>query len=336
MKDSITEYRSIQLSLLKDLIRVCDEHGLKYYAFFGTLLGIVRNEGYLTWDDDVDIAMPYEDYAELCRHADWFSSEDFLQTPLEPGLVRYAKLRRNGTTEFRESLVKELKNGGHHGISIDIIPLSEIPGSDSYCTPTLLGREKKEAVFLKSWLEPAGKGIFEGITVKIPAKPRKILTEVYDDWAWPHGVMDCRPVHWFFDTRKGYEQYVKRYTGMLEDIERKKIFLFGAADSLRIWLERFGLKDQVICTFDNDRHKWGKKFFDVEVRDPSLLPSLIDDNSRVIIVSLWHQEIGMQLEKSGIMDYYVYLDDYYDENVGNKVIRREDENYRGKDIPKWG
>lgn len=48
---------------------------------------------------------------------------------------------------------------------------------------------------------------------------------------------------------------------------------------------------------------WGKKAYDVEVCDPSTLPGMLDDNSRVIIVSLWHQEIGRQLEKMGIRDY---------------------------------
>ena len=47
--------------------------------------------------------------------------------------------------------------------------------------------------------------------------------------------------------------------GMLDDIEGKRIYLFGAADSMRIWIERFGIKDQVVCAFDNDSSKWGKK-----------------------------------------------------------------------------
>ncbi|MBQ9437916.1 MAG: hypothetical protein IJU50_06250, partial [Lachnospiraceae bacterium] len=126
-----------------------------------------------------------------------------------------------------------------------------------------------------------------------------------------------------------------RYTGMLEGIEGKKIYLFGAADSLRIWLERFGRRDQVVCTFDNDPGKWGSRAYGVEVRNPAELPQLLDADSRIIIVSLWHQEIGRQLEKMGIDDYYVYLDDYYDEKVGNKVVRREDSGFDEKKIPMW-
>ena len=62
---------------------------------------------------------------------------------------------------------------------------------------------------------------------------------------------------------------------------------------------------------------------------------MYDKDSCIIIVSLWHQEIGRQLEAMGIDDYYVYLDDYYDEKVGNKVVRREDLENGEKKIPKW-
>ena len=336
MTDNLTKLREVQLELLESFMNVCKEHDLKWYVFFGTLLGSVRSEGYLTWDDDIDVVMPMEDYIQLCGHGEWFDASRYmLQTPLDYGLGRFAKLRKNGTTAFRESFLEELRKEGHHGISIDIIPLAEIPGADCYHTPTLLGAEKREAVYLKSWFEPCGTGKFEHLTVRVPAKPRKTLTEVYGDWYWPNGVMESRPTYWFFDTETGYEHYVRRYAGMLDDIADKKIFLFGAADSLRIWLERFGLRDQVVCTFDNDPNKWGSSSYGVKVCDPKELPSLLDERSRVIIVSLWHQEIGRQLERMGINDYFVYLDDYLDEKVGNKVVRREDTEDGDKKIPKW-
>ena len=334
MINNVTRLREIQLELLKEFIYVCKAHDLKWYAFFGTLLGAMREEGFLPWDDDVDVVMPIEDYRTLCQHKEWFRDSYFLQTPLDEGLPTIAKLRKNGTTAFRSSLESSLAAGGHMGIPIDIIPLSEMPGSGTYCTPTL-GAAKRDAVYLKEWFEPAGIAKFEDMTLRVPKKPRKILTEVYEGWAWPAGADRCRPTFWFFDTETDYSVYVKRYTGMLDDIDGKKIYLFGAADSLRIWLERFGRRDQVVCTFDNDPGKWGKKVFDVEVRNPDTIPSLLDENSRLITVSIWHQEIGRQLERMGIKDYYVYLDFYLDEKVGNKVVRREEMPGGQMTIPKW-
>lgn len=334
MIDNISKLRQIQLELLDEFSKVCEAHNLKWYAIFGTLLGVIREEGFLPWDDDIDVVMPLEDFRTLCLHKEWFDDRYYLQTPLDEGLIRMAKLRKNGTTAFRGGFLENLRAGGHRGIPIDIIPLSEIPGTGSCCTPTLGGTKRKH-VYLNEWFEPAGTAQFEGITVRIPAKPRKILSETYGDWGWPSGAEHCVPGYWFFDTETDYIVYFKRYTGMLEGIEGKKIYLFGAADSLRIWLERFGRRDQVVCTFDNDSRKWGQKAFGVEVRDPATLPSFIDENSRVIIVSIWHQEIGKQLEKMGISDYYVYLDFYADEKVGNKVIRREEGSDSKNSIPKW-
>lgn len=338
MIDNIVKLREVQLGLLKAFIKVCQEHELKYYAFFGTLLGIIRNEGYLPWDDDVDIAMPMEDYRKLCSHREWFGDKAYtLQTPIDSGNTAFAKLRKNGTTAFRNDFITELKAGGHHGICIDIIPLEELPGMNCFNTPSMKSIEKREAAYPKDWFEPAKTATFEGLEISIPANARKVLSETYGIWAWPSGARESYPTYWFFDTKKSYEDYVEIYTGMIPAMEGKKVFLFGAADSLRIWLERFNKKEDVICTFDNDPGKWGSKAFDVEVKNPKELPGLLKQNkdALVIIVSLWHLDIGKQLESMGIKDYYVYLDDYYDEKIGNKVVRREDMPAGENKIPTW-
>ena len=263
MLDNITKLREVQLELLQAFADTCEARGLKWYVFFGTLLGTLRNGGYLTWDDDIDVVMPMEDYRKLCLHPEWFDGKKYeLQSPLADGLVRFARLRRNGTTAFALELCEELKAEGHHGISMDIIPLAELPGMDCCHTPTLGAADKLAAVYKKEWFEPAGEATFEGLKVRIPAMARKVLTEVYGDWAWPHGARTSIPKYWFFDTERDYTYYVKRYTGMLDGIDGKKLFLFGAADSLRIWLERFDRRDQVVCTFDNASGKWGQLLSD--------------------------------------------------------------------------
>ncbi|MBO6127355.1 MAG: LicD family protein [Pseudobutyrivibrio sp.] len=45
----------------------CKENGLRYYLYDGTLIGAVRHKGYIPWDDDIDVAMPYEDYIKLLQ-----------------------------------------------------------------------------------------------------------------------------------------------------------------------------------------------------------------------------------------------------------------------------
>ena len=54
-----------ELSVLDDFTRLCARHRLRYYLAYGTLLGAVRHGGFIPWDDDVDVAMPREDYRRL-------------------------------------------------------------------------------------------------------------------------------------------------------------------------------------------------------------------------------------------------------------------------------
>lgn len=46
------------LSILKKLDGICREQGLRYFLFYGTLIGAIRHKGFIPWDDDLDVAMP--------------------------------------------------------------------------------------------------------------------------------------------------------------------------------------------------------------------------------------------------------------------------------------
>ena len=58
----LEERKQMQLDILVSLDGFCRKHGLRYYLTAGTLLGAVRHQGYIPWDDDIDIAMPRDDY----------------------------------------------------------------------------------------------------------------------------------------------------------------------------------------------------------------------------------------------------------------------------------
>ena len=53
------------IGFLKIFDKVCEENSLKYWLDFGTLLGAIRHGGFIPWDDDIDIAMPRDDYENL-------------------------------------------------------------------------------------------------------------------------------------------------------------------------------------------------------------------------------------------------------------------------------
>ena len=60
---------NVQIGLINEFARVCKKHNLKWFAFYGTLLGAARHKGFIPWDDDSDVVMFRPDYEKFKRIA---------------------------------------------------------------------------------------------------------------------------------------------------------------------------------------------------------------------------------------------------------------------------
>ena len=153
---------------------------------------------------------------------------------------------------------------------------------------------------------------FEGIKIKVPVGWREILVASYPEGLYESDEMLIKSNEinkdTIMDTQRSYKNYTQPYTNMLHSIKGKKVYLFGAGDSLRIWLERYGENLHVVCTFDNAPNKWETGAYGILVKNPSELPQLLTSNDRLIITSIYHKEIIQQLKNMGINDYYVFID----------------------------
>ena len=110
------------LVIYQEIAAICERHKLCCFVVGGTLLGAVVHKGYIPWDDDLDIAMPRDDYdrfLEICR--DELDPRFYLHhTTTDPDYwLPFAKLRLNDTV-FLEEKRKNVKS--HAGIYVDIFP----------------------------------------------------------------------------------------------------------------------------------------------------------------------------------------------------------------------
>ncbi len=99
----------------------CTEHDLRYYLIGGTMLGAARHQGFIPWDDDVDVGMPRRDYEKLIALMKDDVGEYRLESPRQYTgkiIASYAKLYHTGTTLIEESIYNLKK-----GIYIDVFPL---------------------------------------------------------------------------------------------------------------------------------------------------------------------------------------------------------------------
>lgn len=115
MGASLRDLQLCEFGILKDIKRVCEENHITYYLSSGTLLGAVRHKGFIPWDDDIDIEMPYPDYLRFVAVAqEALGPGYFLQNrdtdPAFCGL--FSKVRKNNTTMLSKY---EIGIAGHHG-----------------------------------------------------------------------------------------------------------------------------------------------------------------------------------------------------------------------------
>lgn len=111
------------IEILDYVVSVCEKHNLQYCLVYGSALGAYRHKGFIPWDDDMDMAMPRDDYEKflsIMKHQvnDKFSIQT--EETEDNYFLPFAKVRKNGTI-FIESIAEEkYKN---NGIYIDVFPL---------------------------------------------------------------------------------------------------------------------------------------------------------------------------------------------------------------------
>lgn len=151
-KITLRKVQLAQLEIAKEIKRVCEENDIKYWLDSGSLLGAVRHQGFIPWDDDLDIGMLREDYEKFCKIApEKLGKEYFLQTwESDPGYnFFFAKVRKLGT-RYVEAIWSNAN--AHMELYVDIFPYDVFPEKKS-----LQRKQGTKIMFLKYAMKLKGK-----------------------------------------------------------------------------------------------------------------------------------------------------------------------------------
>lgn len=121
----MTELQEKLLGILKWFDAFCREYNLRYYLVGGTMLGAVRHNGFIPWDDDIDVGMPRLDYERMAEILAQTPDERYiLETPNTKAKDFYYPFSKifDSTTTLIENTKYKIKRG----IYIDVFPLDGI------------------------------------------------------------------------------------------------------------------------------------------------------------------------------------------------------------------
>ncbi len=125
-KLTLDEVKRIQVEILVELHRFCEDNGIRYFIGGGTLIGAVRHRGYIPWDDDIDVAMLRPEYERFLKA---YNAQDKAHRVYSVNHCTwwpfpFAKLCRKNTRMIETNV-----NFGKHeiGVNIDVFPIDDCP-----------------------------------------------------------------------------------------------------------------------------------------------------------------------------------------------------------------
>ena len=205
-------HQQAMLTILQEIDRVCTKLQIPYVLFAGSLLGAVRHQGFIPWDDDLDVLMFREDYTRFLQEAPAYLNHDLFYLQPEFGAhwpMFFSKMRLNGTVCIEKYKSKD--NQAHCGIYVDIFPCDA-------AADTVLGRWTQflaSKVVIAKALDDRGyqtnspfKRLFMLCCRALPMKPFLRMCQSSE--------RNSRFVHTFLAAGKRYQKNIFRRYDLLE------------------------------------------------------------------------------------------------------------------------
>ena len=218
--EDLKRLQGVCLELLKEVDRVCRKNHIEYTLDGGTLLGAVREHGFIPWDDDADVAFSraeYEKFYEACKtdlNHEKFFLQEYRTDPEYPW--GYSKLRMNGT-KLVQIGQEHLKF--HDGIFIDIFIYDNVPDgfisrrlhhASCYCIRkcqySVVGKKTAKSAFMRKWYSALDhipkKWLFDSLET-MQRKTNRKKTKLASHMTYPYSRKEAH----FGLPRKCYDNY---------------------------------------------------------------------------------------------------------------------------------
>ena len=121
---SIDELKKIQLDILKKVDDFNKKNKINYSLYFGSLLGAVRHQGYIPWDDDIDLMMPRRDYEKFIKNFELCQSKYKIKNSDNDNnfYSQYTKI-----FDPKTRLIENANVNYNIGVNIDLFPIDGLP-----------------------------------------------------------------------------------------------------------------------------------------------------------------------------------------------------------------
>ena len=221
------------VTIFREFVRICDKYGLRFWCSGGTLIGVVRHQGWVPWDSDIDVCMLSADYdrlqtvisAELPPHL-WF--QDRNHTDKHYGAFCYV----SGRIRDLQSQYKEISSLSYHnGLQLDIFAFDhntehntlifremELQNFECY-TKDREAETKNRACDI---IFPVRSAEFEGIRVYVPNKVEEYCINAFGSYPPIMPPIECRyPHEGLTDPDEPSDFMSKQYPQLFERIKQK-------------------------------------------------------------------------------------------------------------------